>query len=405
MINFKSKKIKPQAELGVTLIELMVALVIGLILSLAIYTVFSNFEGRKRTTTSVNDIDQTASYASYLIDKSLRSAGTGFTGGLNPISTSSSSNSLPLAAANYSLGCLLKITRGANVLVPRPAAYPAPFETVPQANIRLAPIVIFNNIANGAANNGDVLMTMGGSGGLSESVNNFSAAPAANSITLTNVAGITADDRILLVGTNNATPIPGTPCIVDQVVSSFVQGTGSTFSAGLASGTNDYRVDPTTYTSTINSTGILFNLGKFPNFQMFGVGANNTLFRYDVMLPSSAENPSQVAEGVYSMHAIYGVGAAPGELVWTPPTGAYSSTSLLDGSAVANQNLRNIKAVRIALIMRTSLPEKVNVSPATLDVFESTGAGTNVTVNLTNARYRYRVVETTIPIRNALALD
>jgi type IV pilus assembly protein PilW len=138
---------------------------------------------------------------------------------------------------------------------------------------------------------------------------------------------------------------------------------------------------------------------------MFGVGANNTLFRYDVMLPSSAENPSQVAEGVYSMHAIYGVGAAPGELVWTPPTGAYSSTSLLDGSAVANQNLRNIKAVRIALIMRTSLPEKVNVSPATLDVFESTGAGTNVTVNLTNARYRYRVVETTIPIRNALALD
>jgi type IV pilus assembly protein PilW len=405
MINFKSKKIKPQAELGVTLIELMVALVIGLILSLAIYTVFSNFEGRKRTTTSVNDIDQTASYASYLIDKSLRSAGTGFTGGLNPISTSSSSNSLPLAAANYSLGCLLKITRGANVLVPRPAAYPAPFATVPQANIRLAPIVIFNNIANGAANNGDVLMTMGGSGGLSESVNNFSAAPAANSITLTNVAGITADDRILLVGTNNATPIPGTPCIVDQVVSSFVQGTGSTFSAGLASGTNDYRVDPTTYTSTINSTGILFNLGKFPNFQMFGVGANNTLFRYDVMLPSSAENPSQVAEGVYSMHAIYGVGAAPGELVWTPPTGAYSSTSLLDGSAVANQNLRNIKAVRIALIMRTSLPEKVNVSPATLDVFESTGAGTNVTVNLTNARYRYRVVETTIPIRNALALD
>lgn len=405
MINFKSKKIKPQVERGVTLIELMVALVIGLILSLAIYTVFSNFEGRKRTTTSVNDIDQTASYASYLIDKSLRSAGTGFTGGLNPISTSSSTNSLPLAAANYSLGCLLKITRGANVLVPRPAAYPAPFATVPQANIRLAPIVIFNNIANGAANNGDVLMTMGGSGGLSESVNNFSAAPAANSITLTNVAGITADDRILLVGTNNATPIPGTPCIVDQVVSSFVQGTGSTFSAGLASGTNDYRVDPTTYSSTINSTGILFNLGKFPTFQMFGVGENNTLIRYDMMLPSSAENPSQVADGVYSMHAIYGVGAAPGELVWTPPTGAYSSDSLLNGSAVANQNLRNIKAVRIALIMRTSLPEKVNVSPATLDVFESTGVGTNVTVNLTNARYRYRVVETTIPIRNALALD
>lgn len=405
MTNFKSKKIKPQAEHGVTLIELMVALVIGMIVSLAIYTVFSNFEGRKRTTTSVNDIDQTASYASYLIDKSLRSAGTGFTGGLNPKSTSSSTNSLPLAAANYSLGCLLKINRGGSVLVPRPAAYPAPFATVPQATIRLAPIVIFDNIANGVANNGDVLMTMGGSGGLSESVNNFSAPPAANSITLTNVAGISANDRILLVGTNNASPMPGTPCIMDQVVSTFVQGTGSTFSAGLASGANDYRVDPTTYSSTINSTGILFNLGKFPTFHMFGVGANNTLFRYDMMLPNSAENPSQVADGVFSMHAIYGVGAMPGELVWTPPTGAYSAANLLNGSALANQNLRNIKAVRIALIMRTSLPEKVDVSLGTLNVFESTGVATTVAVNLTNRRYRYRVVETTIPIRNALALD
>jgi type IV pilus assembly protein PilW len=409
MTNFKSKKIKLHAERGVTLIELMVALVIGLIVSLAIYTVFSNFEGRKRTTTSVNDIDQTASYASYLIDKSIRSAGTGFTGGLNPKSTSSSTNSLPLAAANYSLGCLLKVNRGASVLIPRPAAYPAPFATVPQATMRLAPIVIFNNIANGVANNGDVLMTMGGSGGLSESVNNFSAAPAANSITLTNVAGITANDKILLVGTNNASPIAGTPCIMDQVVSTFVQGTGSTFSAGLASGAIDYRIDPTTYSSSITSTGILFNLGKSPNFHLFGVGLNNTLFRYDLLLPSNGtENPSQIADGVFSMHAIYGVGAAPGELIWTPPTGLYSAANLLNGTAAANLRLRNIKAIRIALIMRTSLPEKLDVSPATLDVFESTEAtapGTKVTINLTNARYRYRVVETTIPIRNALTLD
>lgn len=400
MNNFKSKTIRTNSESGVTLIELMVAMIIGLIVSLAIYTVLSTFEGRKRTTTSVNDIDQTASYASYLIDKSLRSAGTGFTGGLNPKSTSSSTNSTPLAAANYSLGCLLKVNRGATVLVPKAAAYPAPFATVPLAP-RLVPIVIFDNIAT----NGDVLMTMGGSGGLSESVNNLSAAPAASTITLTSVAGITANDRVLLLGTNNSSPIAGTPCIMNQVVSTFVQGTGTTFSAGLASGTSDYRVDPTTYAASITSTGVLFNLGKTPSFLMFGVGANNTLFRYDMLQPNGAQNPSQVADGVYSMHAIYGVGATPGSLVWTAPTGAFSSASLLNGTAAANLNLRNIKAVRIALVMRTSLPEKEIVSPATLNIFESTGPATTVSVALTNTRYRYRVVESTIPIRNALTLD
>ena len=396
---FKSKQFKPSTQKGVTLIELMVALVIGLIVSLAVYTVLTASEGRKRTTTSVNDIDQTASYASYMIDKSLRSAGTGFTGGLNPKSTTSSSNSLPLAAASYTLGCSLKVSLGSTVLSPKAAAYPAPFSSVPTA-VRLAPIVILD----GAAINGDVLMTMGGSGGLSESVNNLSATPAASTVTLTNVAGFTADDKMLLLGTNNSSALAGTACLVEQVVSTFTQGTGSTYAVGLASGSGDYRVDPTAY-SSIASTAIAFNLGKSPNFYMFGVGANNTLFRYDMLLPSGTDNPSQFADGVYSMHAIYGVGATKGALVWTAPTGAYASANLLDGSAAANLNLQKIKAIRIALIMRTSLPEKLAVSPATLKVFESTGAGTTVTVALTDANYRYRVVESTIPIRNTLALD
>lgn len=397
---FTTKQTKRVTQKGVTLIELMVALVIGLIVSLAVYTVLSNNEGRKRTTTSINDIDQTASYVSYMLDKSLRSAGTGFSGGRNPRSVSLSSN-LPTTAANYTFGCLLKVSRGSTVLVPNAAAYSAPFGTVPTA-LRLAPIVIIDN----AATNGDVLVMMSGSGGLSESVNNLDAAPATSILTLTNVAGFTADDKMLLLGTNNAnaSPLAGTPCLMEQVVSTFVQGTGSTYSLGLASGTTDYRVDPVTYTS-ITSTGVAFNLGKSPSFLMFGVGANNTLFRYDLLLPSGTDNPSQFADGVYSMQAIYGVSATPGSLVWTAPTGAFSSATLLDGSAASNQNLRNIKAIRVALIMRTSLPEKEVVSPATLNVFETTGTATTVTVNLSNTYYRYRVVESTIPIRNALALD
>ena len=50
---------------GTTLIELMVALVIGMILSLAVFSVMSIFEGRRRTLDAGSDLDQSASVAMF----------------------------------------------------------------------------------------------------------------------------------------------------------------------------------------------------------------------------------------------------------------------------------------------------------------------------------------------------
>lgn len=72
---FTHSKFRHQS--GLSLVELMVAMVIGLIVSLAVFSVLQTFEGRKRSTTSVNDIDQAGNYALYTLDKLLRSAGSG----------------------------------------------------------------------------------------------------------------------------------------------------------------------------------------------------------------------------------------------------------------------------------------------------------------------------------------
>ena len=48
----------PGKEGGFTLIELMVALVIGMVLSIAMFLVLGSAEGQKRTITSTNDADQ-----------------------------------------------------------------------------------------------------------------------------------------------------------------------------------------------------------------------------------------------------------------------------------------------------------------------------------------------------------
>ena len=62
---------------GHTLIELMVAIVIGILLVLGAFTVLASFEGRKRTTTAMNDALQSGGFGLYQVDKMIRSAGTG----------------------------------------------------------------------------------------------------------------------------------------------------------------------------------------------------------------------------------------------------------------------------------------------------------------------------------------
>ena len=63
---------------GFSLVELMVSMVIGLVLTMAITVVLVRSESSKRSTTSVNDINQTAAYVTYVMDRHLRSAGSGF---------------------------------------------------------------------------------------------------------------------------------------------------------------------------------------------------------------------------------------------------------------------------------------------------------------------------------------
>lgn len=378
---------------GVTMIELLVALVIGLIVSLAVYGVMSVSEGRKRTTTSVNDIDKAGAYAVYQLDKMIRSAGSGFTGGLNP-------NAAPNTnSAMYSFGCKLKITKSATALLPKPTDFPAPFAAAPKA-LTLAPVVIMD----GAATAGDILISMGGGGGLSESITNITSA-SSGSISVNTTASITANDKLLFLAANSdASPNPGQTCLLDHVKSDFVQGNGSTFDVAMA---GDFHDGGGTL-SAFGSPSVVVNLGKNPRFNMFGVGANNTLFRYNLLEAPAATtadepNPSEFVESVFQMEAIYGITdplGTVGNYAWQEPTGDYASAKLLAGDTDANTRLRNITLVRVALVMKTDLPEKGDVSSGSVTVFGNTTLAK--TINGLDKSFRYRVVETTIPIRNTL---
>src|SRR2546428_8334843 len=97
------------APRGFSMVELMVAMLIGLLGMIIIFQVFEVSEGIKRTTTSGGDAQQNGAIALYVMERDLRNAGMGF-------------NDAPLA------GCTI-------------LAYDST-RTTPNFNMLLAPVLI-----------------------------------------------------------------------------------------------------------------------------------------------------------------------------------------------------------------------------------------------------------------------
>lgn len=382
---------------GATLVELMVAILIAMIMTLAIFSVLATSEGRKRSLTSVNDINQAGNVALYQLDRAIRSAGTGFN-----------------QTANYAYGCELLAysnTLGTQLL-PRTTALPSPFDALNPgtANMfRLAPVLIVQDGAQPAeppdAPSSDALIVMAGSAGFGESPMQVESAASANQLSLPNTVGYRANDLLLLAEKQPAGSGGPLPCMVTQASAGTVTGTAT--SLPLAGNYHPTAsIDGRALTDYSDLTFVA-GLGQTPSLQVLGVGDHDVLYGYDLLQIATPPLRAQ-AEGVYVLRALYGLDTNGDNAVdtWARPTGNYSPASLGDGSVAASERLRQIKAIRLGLVMRTSLPERDEVAPAALTLFPDADAGLPYQVDLTGdaRRFRYRTLDTTIPLRNNLIL-
>ena len=397
-------------QTGLSLIELMVVLVISMIIVGAVFGMMSVSEGRKRTTMSVNDINQGGMFALYQLDKAVRSAGSGF------------SQNWPLT-----YGCRLNVNLNGDQILPLPATIAAPFTGLPAqlGGLRLAPVLIVQNGTPLATGSSDVLITMAGNAGFGEIPAEFSGtapALAGNVVNLSLVNTMTFNDgNLVLVADRNDAQGNVQPCYVGQVQTGF---TGSVAVQLPLAGAYNASAGKDGDATSISATGIAMNLGNvgagnLPGFAVYGVGANQTLMFYD-LLQSGGNGYGTVplADGVLEMHALYGIDPNNnGTISWQAPTGAFDAAQLSNGSQTAAANLYAIKAVRIGLILRTSLPERAQqligspstdtatgvVSPGPLVLFADVpGLSYTRTLQGAEQNYRYRVFETTIPLRNTL---
>lgn len=378
-----------------TLVELLVAMTIGLAVTLVVTSLLVAGEKHKRTTTSTDDAVQSGSYAAYALDRALRVAGSGF--------AISASQTPPVGA----LGCKLN----AAGLLPRAGAFPAPFATAFAANtLYLAPVLIGLNQSDGGS---DVLVVMGGTGTAGGVARQVNGAGTANSLVLQNTVGFAAND-IALVSQNS---IPD--CFIEQVqsVTSPTLNLGGTYytATGTATDFATLSASLTTYVTPLGNAQ-----ANNAQFQLFGVGTDNTLYSYDLLQNqlkvqgTGADTSQAIADGVTLMKALYGVQLPNGNGVldhWNSPADlGYDLNTVM--ATVAT--MQNIIAVHVALVVRGEDYDKNAVSPATLTIFNGytngpagTGASLqqNVVLTATQRHYRYRVIEFTVPLRNMLLLS
>ena len=403
----KMHRMRGRAALGFSLIELLVSMVIALVVTLAITSVLIRSEGSKRSTTSVNDVSQTGAYVAFVMDRTIRSAGSGY-----------SQNWLD------AFGCTIDAWKDGTQILPLPTALDAPFALVPLP-LKLAPILIGKGMADtGGQVRGDVLTVMAGTAGASAQPQAVSPPFAPSTIRMTNALGYQPNDLVLVADQGLSTN-PASGCKLEQVAAAAT----SVGADQLALGGAQYSRDAGTVVGlnqlVASTSPIAIQLGNVPavagdpsnppQMLLYGVGDNNTLNSFDLLrvgLPANTRTPTPIADGVVEMRALYGVDttATPDGNVdtWIDPAnaGAGFTRALLSNGSVASQlNLRRISAVRIGLILRTSLQERDPIpAGSTLTLFGDLPVALRQTRVLAGDElfFRYRTVEFTVPLRNPL---
>ncbi len=338
---------------GFSLIDIMVGMVIGLLAILVIMQVLSVYEKQKQRTTGNADAQTSGSVALYSIGREAGFAGFG----------------LPLFdTRNTPLHCDPSITvdHDANPATP---------------NIDIFPIsIVDGGNAPGASDTIQIRYAPNQTGGLP--------------VTVTSIlnAGVPAPLQPIVRVDNNLT------CSNNDIVV-IINGT----------------VCGATSVNSLTSTNEI-TLNSFPASLMQGsslacVGAW-TQSAYAVNNNQLERNGVAIVANIVNVQAQYGVSnvASSNQIAqWVDASGGTWAAP-----TIANRN--RIKAIRLAIVARNGLPEKTNVTagcsslttaaPTGLCAWEGSAGSPAPAIDLSNTpnwqRYRYRVYETIIPLRNMI---
>jgi type IV pilus assembly protein PilW len=366
---------------GLSIVELLVAMAIGLIGIVIIFQMLAGNEARKRTTTAGSDAQISGVIGLTALERDIREAGYGFS------SAGYDTSVTPV------MGCTV-------------SAYDSSRPT-PAYTFTLAPVQIVQG--SGAASD-SIIVLKGASNTIGASLV-FTASTDTTKKTQGR-GGIYPRDRILVGSTS---PLQ---CQLVEISSvSNADGLTIDHATGSYTGPTSYSNSTnTSYTARFNNpvapvtftAGYLFNMGREPKRYVWSVQSDGRLvYTNDLLYVDSDGNGSndvrEVTDNVVSLQAEYGVDANNDGKIstseWTstnPATGAWG----------------NVFAIRVGLLVRSAQFETAQVTTTvpswsggqfTITNLDGSASATSPTDPANNWRnYRYRVFESVIPLRNML---
>jgi type IV pilus assembly protein PilW len=395
-----------RASRGMSLIEILVGMVIGMLGILVIFQVLAVAEDRKRTTVHGSDAQSAGAIALYQIQRDVQLAGYGFAG-----------------AHTKQIGCLV-----------RAWDFGPPGKAI---DFRLYPV----EIVHGGAGAPDTLRVLWGSSDQFITTRSWTA-PGVNKTISGGRAGFDLGDALVLTS-DPATAVGGeTQCALVQVTDR--PGSLNDISHNATSYTvpgpppvvkaakfNKDATWPATAPFTATA-GFAFNLGKEPRRMEWRVTlpaeANpNRLIATETLFGTPAV---EIADAIVNLQAEYGIDRNNNQVIdaneWTE-TAPDNSLIPADLNNPCNEatpkSWRCVRAIRVALLARSTHWDKSACSP---NPQRTSGAGgalalTNFTMfNIDGSagaaagtctdpadpndwrRYRYSVYETVIPLRNMI---
>ncbi|WP_047535142.1 PilW family protein [Methylotenera sp. N17] len=353
---------------GFSLIELMIGLVIGLIATLVITNVFSKFEQQKRITTGGADAQTNGAIALYIMRREIENAGYG----------------LPFYdSAITPLNCPVNVTFDHDNVGATP-------------EIGLSPLVI----TDGGTNSDSVVVRSGSTMKSGASVEIISVPDPTPTVQVPTTLGCTKNDTALIMQEISATTLR---CAVGRVADITAVSQRIKITNISASGTA-VPVSPGFKLACLggwNETNFTLSGNQLMRTGGFSATANLD----ETAMPNALSFP--VVNDIVNIQAQYGVSAIQSSNTvteWVNATGIWAPAAL----SVGNRN--RIKAVRVAVVARNPLQERVVVSQncdgavsglARVCVWGDT-TNVNLSANANWQNYRYKVYETVVPLRNIL---
>lgn len=357
---------------GMSLVEILAAMLVGLIGMTVIMQVFSVSESRKRTTTGTSDAQITGNIAMFTLEHALRNAGYGM-----------------ISANNNMLGCTT-------------VAYDNTRNT-PDFNFTMAPVTILDG-AGGAPD--EVTLIFGNAPQMVDGTVFAAGAASDADYPLTNAAGVRVGG--LAVASD---PAAGLNCAMVEVtgfaagaVNNVQHVNGATYTY-----TNNYGF-PVTVTAFRNKPGgvvvggnfttdaVLFSLGRSPTISTYVIEDDKlqtkTLVPYNAAQDPDNDDLSdaEVADGIVQLQAQYGKDTDADSIVdtWDNVTPANAAAWL------------QVRAVRFALLVRSQQLERTAVTPAAPTWYGGAFTMTDPDATTQWENYRYRVYQTVVPLRNMI---